>query len=481
LPRFGHFSTAFLIEFGGQPTVRRQAANGAETMHIIIVGAGRVGWKLAKMLAEEQQDVYVIERDEKLARELEDQLDVQVIHGSGFSQAILYRAGINKADLLLAVTHSDETNLITTITAERIAPKCKTVCRVRDPRFIRGTDALDAKKYGVDYLISPEEAVAKQIVSVLQYDGPGQVSSLADGNLVLMEFPVQPHSVFGLATLAEIRAGLPSHTSIIAVLSGESLRITNDDDRFKVGDRIIVLCVPGEINDVLILGGSDPVHVNRILLIGGGDTGEHVAKELARLKFDVTIIEQDLERAEAIAAKLDKCTVIHGNGMLPAEMDEHIRDGHQAVAVLVDDDSKSLLGAITAKHYGAAKVIARVANQDYGAIARKAGIDALISPPRAMANSILHFARKHRSVSTTLLGNHLGELLDFELDQKPPRKLLDTPIGKLKMPEGSRIGAIIRNNEMIVPDPEATQLEPGDHVFIVAMRAAISKVGELFG
>ena len=98
-----------------------------------------------------------------------------------------------------------------------------------------------------------------------------------------------------------------------------------------------------------------------------------------------------------------------------------------------------------------------------------------------MANSILHFARKHRSVSTTLLGNHLGELLDFELDQKPPRKLLDTPIGKLKMPEGSRIGAIIRNNEMIVPDPEATQLEPGDHVFIVAMRAAISKVGELFG
>lgn len=450
-------------------------------MHIIIVGAGQVGGNLARMLAEEQHDVYVIEQSEKVARELEDQLDVQMIHGSGFSRAALFRAGINKADLLLAVTHSDETNLITAMTAERIAPGCRTVGRVKDPRFLRGTDALKAAEYGVDLLISPEQAVADQVVDVLQYDGPGQVSSLGGGKLVLMEFPVQPHSAFAFGSISELSAELPSQTTIIACLSGDELRIASEQDRFQVGDRVLVLCVPGEINDVLRLGGSEPQHVSRVLLIGGGETGQHVARTLMRLKFDVTIVEHDLERAEAVAAQLDKCTVIHGNGMAPAEMSEHIRDGHQAVAVLVNDDSKSLLGAITAKHYGANKVIARVSNQDYGAIARKVGIDALISPLRAMANSILHFARKSRTVSTTMLGNHLGELIDLELDQRPSKKLVDTPVGKLKIPEGARIGVIIRKDDIIVPDPETTKLEPGDHLFIVAMRGAVGKVEELFG
>jgi trk system potassium uptake protein TrkA len=450
-------------------------------MHIIIIGAGQVGGHLAQTLSEEKQDVYVIEQDEKVARMLDDRLDAQVIHGTGFSRAVLFRAGINKADLLLAVTHSDETNLIAAMTAERLAPNCRTVCRIRDPRFLRGTDAIKAEEYGVDLLISPEQAVADQVVNVLQYDGPGGVSTLADGKLVLLEFPVQPHSAFAFATVSELVGELPAHSAIVGALAGDELRIVSGTDRFQVGDRVLVLSVPGEINDILLLGGSDPHHISRVLLIGGGETGSYVAHALMRLKFDVTLIESNLERAEEIAARLDKCTVIHGNGTAPAELSEQIRDGHEAVVVLVDDDSKSVLAGITAKYHGAQKVIARVINQDYSAIARSSGIDALISPPRAMANSILHFARRRRTVSTIVLGNHMGELIDFEIDAKPSKKLLDPAVSQLKLPAGARIGAILRNDEVIIPSDAELHLEPKDRVFVVSMREAVSKVEELFG
>jgi trk system potassium uptake protein TrkA len=268
---------------------------------------------------------------------------------------------------------------------------------------------------------------------------------------------------------------------VIGALSGESLRIVSDSDRFQVGDRVLALSVPGEINDILLLGGSDPHHVTRVLLIGGGETAMHVASTLIRMKYDVTLIESDANRAEEVAARLEKCTVIQGDGTAPAALAEHIRDGHEAVVVLVDDDSKSLLAGITAKHHGAKKVIARVINQEYGTIARSAGIDALISPPRAMANSILHFARRSRTVSTIVLGNHIGELIDFEVDEKPPKKLVEPPIGNIKLPTGARIGAILRKDEVIVPNGETTHLEPKDHVFVVALREAVAKVEELFG
>ncbi len=450
-------------------------------MHIIIIGAGEVGEHLAKILTDEQQDVYVIEQDEKLARLLDEKLDAQVIHGTGISRAALFRAGISRADLLLAVTRTDEVNLVAAMTAERLHPECRTVARVRDTRFLHGTDAINAEEYGVDLLLGPEQAVAEQVVKVLQYAGPGQISSLANGSLTLLELPVAPHSALAFASLEELTPELPEHTQIVAALGDHELRILEPAARFHVGERVIVLCAPGEVSEILALVGSDTHHVKRVLIVGAGDIGLHVAQALQRLKFNVTIIEHNFERAGETAVKLSRSTVICENGIEPSTLSEQIRDGHDAIVVLIDDDSKSLLAGITAKHLGGKKVIARVDNPEYGPIARKLGVDALISPRRAVADTILSFVRKSTISSTTTLGNQQGEILDFRVKDKPNRKLTDNSVEQLKLPENSRIGMILRGEEILVPRSEGLHIQAKDHVFVVALRDAVSKLEELFG
>ena len=448
-------------------------------MHIIIIGAGQVGQHLAKILVDEQQDVYIIERDEKLARELDERLDAQVLHGTGISRETLFRAGINRCDLLLAVTQTDEVNLVAAMTAERINRDCRTVARVRDTRFLYGSDALRADEYGVDLLLGPEQAVASQVVAELQYAGPGHITTVAEGKISLLELPVAPHSALAFVSHAELNAELPSKSRLVAVLGKEEMRIPVDDDRFQVGDRLCMLCAPGEVNQILEMVGSEVCHINRVLMIGGDDIGLHVAGDLQRLKFNVTVVEADKERAETIATRIKKCTVINEDGTQPSVLESYVRDGHDAFVILVDDDSSSLLTGITVKEMGARKVIARVDNPDYGPVARKLGVDATISPRRAVADSILRFARRSQITSTTMLGNHQGELIQFQIGKKSLKKWGGAPVGELKLPKNAKVGAVIRGGEVIIPDLKTTELEIGDDVLLVALREAVPKLDEL--
>lgn len=450
-------------------------------MHIIIVGAGEVGRYLAEILIEERHDVCVVEQDEKLARELNERLDAQVIAGTGISRETLFRAGIDKADLLLAVTQVDEVNLIASMTAEKLASKCRTVARVRDRRYLSGTDSIKPEEYGVDLLVGPEQAVADHVVKLLQYVGPGRIAPLSDGKILLLELPVMPHSTLVYATLEELNAELPLQSRIAATLGEDGLRIATPSDRFKIGERIFVLCIPEVVDQFLELAGTDGHQVGSVLIVGGGSIGFAVGKKLQRSKIHVTIVEKDPERAEIIATKLSKATVILGDATDPEILNEQMKDGQDAVAVLLGDDEKSLLVGITAKHLGAHKVIARVDKRAYSSLANKVGIDALISPRRAVADEILRFVRRGHIASTTMLGDHQGELIDFLLDKKSRKGITDVPISELKLPAGATVTVILRENEVIIPRTGQEQIQPLDHVFILALREDVSRVESLFG
>ena len=195
----------------------------------------------------------------------------------------------------------------------------------------------------------------------------------------------------------------------------------------------------------------------------------------------MTVVERSPEKAEKIAAKLNRCTVIQGDGTEPAMLADQMRDGQDAVVVLLDQDEESLLCGIMAKHLGAKKVISRVDKREYGPIAHKLGVDALISPRRAVADAILRFVRRGHITATVMLGDHQGELIDFVLEKKIKKELLSTNVTELKLPAGAVIGCILRGAEVIIPTPECGPLETGDHVFVVAVRGAVPELEGLFG
>jgi trk system potassium uptake protein TrkA len=450
-------------------------------VYIVIIGAGEVGRYVAEILIEEKHDVCIVEQDAKIARELDERLDCQVINGTGVSRETLFRAGLKKADLLLAITQIDEVNLIAAMTAEQINTGCLTVARVRNPGYLAGTDAIKPKEYGLDLLVGPEQAVADQVIALLQYAGPGEIMPVAGGTLALLEMPVVANTAPVWATHAELSAEIPQRAVIAAILGKEGMRIPTDDSRFEIGERISALSATEDLKDFLGLMVADSNVVERVLIVGGSDIAFYVARQLRRLRMQATILEADAERAEQLAIKCPKAVVIQADGSEPGVLAEQMVEGYEAVVVLLDRDEKALLTGIVTKQLGAKKVIVRADKREYAPIAHNLGVDAVISPRRAVADAILRFVRRGRIASTIMIGDHQGELIDFHIGKKVKTSLTEVPAAKLKLPDRCVIGAIVRDDQVIASRDPESHIQPGDHVFVIATREAVPKLEGFFG
>ncbi len=449
-------------------------------MYIIIVGAGEVGSYLARILVEEHHDVAIVERDEKLARDLDASLDALVVHGSGVSRAALDRAGIRRADLVLAVTQVDEVNIIACMTAVKFGKSgVRTVARVRDAQYLAGESALSAEELGLSLLVGPERAVASEVVNLLGYEGAGEVHHLASSRLVLLELPLASDSPLTNESLAELAQVFPTPSLIAAVSGLKGLRIPRGDDVMSAEERAYVLTTPSNADEFWILSGKPWHHVRHVLIVGCGDIGFHLARQLESQRMFPTIIELDRERAEWVSQRLTKSIVLHGDGTQPDFLREQLEERADAVVVLLDDDEKSLLIGLFAKHLGAKKTVVRSDKPAYRPIAHKLGIDALISPRRAVADEILRFVRKGRVASAHMLGDHEGELLELHVPQEPRHpEILETPLKQMQFPSGALVGAVVRDEEMQIATGE-TRLQRGDRLLIVALADAIHDVENL--
>ena len=449
-------------------------------MYIIIVGAGEVGGYLARILLEERHDVAVIEIDEDLCRELDSSLDALVIPGSGISRTTLERAGIDKADLLLAVTAIDEVNMVTCMAAEKMGKKdLRTVARVRETRYLQTTGAITSVDLGLDLLIGPEQAVASKVVELLHYEGSGEITHLANDQLVLLEMPLSSDSPMAHEPLATLRPDLPSPSLIAAVRGAKGLRIPGGADTLGVDERAYVITTPENVDEFLIMSGNPWHHVKHVLIIGCGNIGFHVASQLEAQHLYPTIIERDHARAEWVSKHLKKSIVLHGDGTNHDLMREQFEEACDAVVVLVEDDEKAMIIGLFAKHLGAKKVIVRSDQLDYTPIAHKMGLDALISPRRAVADAILRFVRRGPISSTVMLGDHEAEIIELNVPATPRNEsLLRSPLKDIAFPKGALLGAIIRNGRTTIPTGDVI-LQPRDKLLVVALLDAIGGVETL--
>jgi len=444
-------------------------------MYTIIVGAGEVGGYLARILSEEQHDVAVIELDEKLCRGLEASLDALVVHGSGVNAATLQRAGIQKADLVIAVTEVDEVNLIVAMTAMKLGKDLEAVARVREDEYLYGRGSLSAEELGLTLLVGPERAVANKVVGLLRYEGAGEIRELGS-EVHLLELPLSPDSPLVHDNLAELRDVLPPNSLVAAALGPRGLRIPRGDDVLTVDERAFVICLKDDIDQLIILSGQPWHHVRHVLIIGCGHIGFHLAKELEKQRLYPTIIELDRDRATFVSKNLTKSLVLCGDGTDPDLLREQLEEAADAVVVLLEDDEKAVLVGLFAKHLGAKKVIVRSDKLAYAPIAHQLGIDSLISPRRAVANAILRFVRRGRIAAAHMIGDHEAEIVELIVADEPKHKaIVEKPLRELDFPAGSLVGAVIRDGKATIATGD-TVLRPGDDLLVVTTPTSVKEV-----
>ena len=450
-------------------------------MHVVIVGAGQVGSHVARIMVDEGHEVAVVELNEPLARTLDARLDALVLQGSGVSAAVLRRAGIERADLLLAVTGVDEVNLVTCMTARKYGgPQLRVLARVRQSRLADG-ESLSAADLGLDALMSPEQAIAQAIVETLRFPGSGELHELADGKLVLVGMDLTSESPIVHDTLEAVRAELPEQSMVIAVQGQAGFRIPGPSDRLHVDERAFVLTSPRHVTELAILSGVPWYHAKRLLIVGCGNTGLAVARLLEQQSaLTITIIEKDLRRAELVAGLLPRSLVLNGDGSDPEFMQRQIEAGDiDAVLVLLKDSEKSVLGGIFASFLGARKVIVRCDKPAYAHLATRLGIDALLGPKQAMTDAILRWLRRGRVKSTMVLGVHDIEFTEFTVpDQPRGASLIGTAVRDLQIPDGALLAAVMRDDDVRMAASDMV-LRAGDRLLFACQHAALADIEAL--
>ena len=304
---------------------------------------------------------------------------------------------------------------------------------------------------------------------------------LVEGKLVLLGMVLGADSPLVHDTLAQLRSEFPGDFLVVAVQGPNGIRIPSGTDQLAVDERAFVLTLPENLTEMVILSGQPWYHIHRIMIIGCGNTGLALARELEGLDQPPTIIEMDHRRAEMVAGLLPRSLVLHGDGSDPEFLKHRLEEGQiDAVVVLLEEAEKSVLIGIFAKSLGARKVVVRCDELGYIPLAHKLGVDAALSPKRAMTDTILQYVRRGTVASTLLLGEHEAEVIQFRVPDRPARgDLVRKPLSQLDLPKGVLVGAVIRDGNALIASGSMV-LQPGDELLVAFQAEALGRLEKLF-
>ena len=450
-------------------------------MKILVLGAGQVGGTLAENLAKENSDVTVVDSDAARLRELRDRLDIQTIQGMASHPDVLRRAGAEDADLLVAVTNSDEVNMVACQVSYSLFRTPMKIARVRASAYTTRAGFFSKEHMPIDVLINPEQVVTDQIERLIQYPGALQVVDFAHGMLQLVAVKAYRDGPLVHQELKTLRAHVPNvDTRIAAIYRRDHVITPQGDTVIEADDEVFFIAARRDIRAVMSeLRGLEKPY-KRIMIAGGGHIGERLARQLEK-RYSVKIIERHSGRCEALSETLDKTVVLRGdvtNGDLLR--DENIEQT-DVFCALTNDDEANIMSSMLAKRLGARKVMTLISKPAYVDLVQGGEIDVAISPQQATTSEVLVQVRRGDVARVHSLRRGAAEAMEAVAhgDSRSSRVVGHT-LDEIELPKGTTIGAIVRGEEVLIAHDHLV-VQPDDHVIMfLSDKRRIQDVEALF-
>jgi len=447
-------------------------------LKVIIVGAGEVGYHIASKLSRENKDVVLVDQNAERLRFVNDTLDVQTLHGSGASPTLLHEAGVEAADMVVAVTDSDETNLIACLMSRLLSPGTMRVARIRNQDFFKIKGIITDSLLGLSLAINPESEVVKTILRLLEVPGSVDVADFADGRVRLVGLQVRDDSPLIGLTLAELRQKDPHrHILVGAIYRGNSVIIPRGNTRLEPRDLVYVPTRPEEVGEVLHFFGLPLAPVRHVFIVGGGQVGSHLAQALEKKGLSVRLIERDPATCQTLSEVLDKTIVIRGDGTDPELLrEENVGEADYFIA-LTNDEEENILSCLQARQLGTRQVITRINKFHYIPLVSAIGLETIVSSRLSAISAILQHIRQGKVLSVAALKGEDAEALEFIALESSD--IVGKAIQNINIPSQVLIAAIFREGEVIIPRGD-TVLAVNDRIIIFARKEAIRKVEKAF-
>ncbi len=450
-------------------------------MKIIILGAGQVGGSLALSLANESNDITLVDSDPKVLQEIQDRADLQTVVGHASHPTVLAQAGAMDANMVVALTNSDETNMVACQIAYTLFHTPTKIARVRTTDYLDYDDLFVQEALPVDVLISPEYLVSKYIENLIEHPGALQVLNFADGKVKLIAIALHAKSMLiGKKVSAIFDDMKDMDTNLVAMYRHQQLLTIEQDVELEAGDELFFIAASSKAKNITtMLQGLDKPN-RRVIIAGGGNIGLQLA-QILEPHYRVKLIERDAERAKSLSEILQKTIVLQGDAADENLLMEENIDSVDVFCALTNDDEANILSSMLAKRLGARKTMSLINRPSYIELVESGMIDTAISPQQVTIGALLAHIRRGDVVAVHSLRKGYAEAIEAVAHgDHRTSKVVGRKIHELKLPASAGIGAIVRADEVIIATPELI-IEPEDHVIIyLADKNKVCEVERLF-
>lgn len=449
-------------------------------MNIIIVGCGKVGQEITARLNEKGNNVTVIDIDEKKANDTTEKYDVMAVIGNGATHAVQQEAGIKTADLLIAVTGSDELNLLCCLIAKK-AGNCQTIARVRSPEYSAEAPYLK-EELGLAMVINPEAAAAAEIARLLRFPSAIKIDTFAKGRIELLKFRIPEDSILKNCAVKEISTKLHCDVLVCTVERGDNVYIANGDFVFDDKDVISIIATPRNANTFFKKIKYKTNQVRNTIIAGGGGTTHYLCEILLKSGIDVKIIERDEKRCVELNQAFPKADIVHGDASdEQLLMSEGLEDAASFVSMTNMDEENILLSLFAANRING-KVITKINRIEFDSVIKKLELDSIINPKSITAENIVRYVRAMKNT----IGSNVQTLYSVIKDKveaaefvvKEPSRLLNTPIMELKFKDNLLIASITRDGKAIIPRGH-DKIQIGDSVVVVSKHLGFRDITDI--